>query len=105
MINKFIYSNYKFFSFFCEINLHFFLLDCKSPGYPCFKNPYAMDFNESMVTACKYVVDCPADLILALFKVSFFYQHAVHITDNENSQVNFGVFQSFIVFLMKVFVE
>ena len=32
-----------------------------------------MDFNESMVTACKYVVDCPADLILALFKVSIFF--------------------------------
>ena len=44
-------------------------IDCKSPGYPCFKNPYAMDFNESAVTCCKYVVDCPADLILALFKV------------------------------------
>ena len=31
-----------------------------------------MDFNESMVTACEYIVDCPADLILALFKVSIF---------------------------------
>ena len=44
-------------------------IDCKSPGYPCFKNPYAMDFNESAVTCCKYIVDCPADMILALFKV------------------------------------
>merc|ERR1712141_512727 len=44
-------------------------IDCKSNGYPCFKNPYAMDFNESPVTCCKYLVDCPADLILALFKV------------------------------------
>ena len=44
-------------------------IDCKSPGYPCFKNPYAMDFNDSAVTCCQYVVDCPADLICALYKV------------------------------------
>jgi len=46
-------------------------IDCKSPGYPCFKNPYAMDFNDSPVTCCKYVVDCPADLICALYKVGY----------------------------------
>ena len=37
-------------------------IDCKSNGYPCFKNPYAMDFNESPVTCCKYLVDCPGTL-------------------------------------------
>lgn len=46
-------------------------IDCKSPGYPCFKNPYAMDFNDSPVTCCEYVVDCPADLICALYKVGY----------------------------------
>ena len=25
-------------------------IDCKSSGYPCFKNPYAMDLNDSPVT-------------------------------------------------------
>ena len=44
-------------------------IDCKSPGYPCFKNPYAMDFNESPVTCCRYLVDCPGDLIPALYMV------------------------------------
>ena len=34
-------------------------IDCKTNGYPCFKNPYAMDFNESPVTCCRYIVDCP----------------------------------------------
>ena len=29
----------------------------------------------------------------------------MYITDTENSQVNFGVFQSFIVFVMNVFIE
>ena len=28
-------------------------IDCKSAGYPCFKNPYAMDFNDSPVTTCR----------------------------------------------------
>jgi syntaxin-binding protein 5 len=50
-------------------------IDCKSPGYPCFKNPYAMDFNESAVTCCHYVVDCPADLICALYKVGTMYMN------------------------------
>lgn len=56
-------------------------IDCKSPGYPCFKNPYAMDFNDSPVTCCKYVVDCPADLICALYKVGYM---------NVNKDVNKG---------------
>ena len=34
-------------------------IDCKTNGYPCYKNPYAMDFNESPVTCCRYLVDCP----------------------------------------------
>ena len=44
-------------------------IDCKSSGYPCFKNPYAMDFNDSPVTCCRYLVDCPGDLIPALYMV------------------------------------
>ncbi len=44
-------------------------IDCKTSGYPCFKNPYAMDFNESPVTCCSYLVDCPGDLIPALYLV------------------------------------
>ena len=44
-------------------------IDCKSPGYPCFKNPYAMDLNDSPVTCCEYVVDCPGDLIPNLYVV------------------------------------
>ena len=44
-------------------------IDCKTSGYPCFKNPYAMDFNEAPVTSCRYVVDCPGDLIPALYMV------------------------------------
>ena len=26
---------------------------------PCYENPYAMDFQESTVTCCEYMVDCP----------------------------------------------
>jgi len=44
-------------------------IDCKSPGYPCFNNPYAMDLNESPVTCCRYLADCPGDLIPALYMV------------------------------------
>ncbi len=44
-------------------------IDCKSPGYPCFRNPYAMDLNDSPVTCCEYVVDCPGDLIPNLYVV------------------------------------
>lgn len=44
-------------------------LDCKSSKIPCFKNPYAMDFNESPVTFCHYLVDCPGDLIPNLYMV------------------------------------
>ena len=38
-------------------------IDCKTNGYPCFKNPYAMDFNESPVTCCTYFVDCPGSVL------------------------------------------
>lgn len=44
-------------------------IDCKSIGYPCFNNPYAMDLNESPVTCCRYLADCPGDLIPALYMV------------------------------------
>ena len=63
-------------------------IDCKSPGYPCFKNPYAMDFNDSPVTCCKYVVDCPADLICALYKVFFKVSNIeAHKIKNKNSHM------------------
>jgi len=44
-------------------------IDCKSTGLPSHENPYAMDFQESAVTCCEYVVDCPPDIILSLFAV------------------------------------
>ena len=44
-------------------------IDCKNPKYTCFKNPYAMDFNEPAVTCCKYVVDCPGDIIMDLYRM------------------------------------
>eukprot|EP00096_Caligus_rogercresseyi_P000369 TRINITY_DN10792_c0_g1_i1.p1 TRINITY_DN10792_c0_g1~~TRINITY_DN10792_c0_g1_i1.p1 ORF type:complete len:1161 (-),score=436.59 TRINITY_DN10792_c0_g1_i1:114-3596(-) len=44
-------------------------LDLKSPGFPCFQNPYAMDFNESPVTAVHYTVDVPSDFIPCLYRV------------------------------------
>ena len=53
-------------------------IDCKSTGLPSHENPYAMDFQvssslfgnlltlfalqESAVTCCEYVVDCPPDV-------------------------------------------
>ena len=45
---------------------------------PCFKNPYAMDLNDSPVTACEYVVDCPGDLIPNLYVVGS-REDAIHI--------------------------
>jgi len=56
-------------SIICMLNNDLVAIDCKSNGYPCFKNPYAMDFNESPVTCCRYLVDCPGDLIPALYMV------------------------------------
>ena len=44
-------------------------IDCRSTGFPTYENPYAMDFQDSAVTCCEYVVDCPPDLIPALYKV------------------------------------
>jgi len=47
-------------------------IDCKSPGYPCFNNPYAMDLNDSPVTCCRYLADCPGvDLIQLFFFVTY----------------------------------
>ena len=45
-------------------------IDCKSTGLPCYENPYAMDLQESPVTCCAYISDCPAELILSLYSVS-----------------------------------
>ena len=44
-------------------------IDCRSTGFPTYENPYAMDFQDSAVTCCEYVVDCPPDLIPALYMV------------------------------------
>jgi len=44
-------------------------IDCRSTGLPSYENPYAMDFQESAVTACEYIVNCPADIIPALYTV------------------------------------
>ncbi|XP_040574021.2 syntaxin-binding protein 5 isoform X1 [Lepeophtheirus salmonis] len=44
-------------------------IDCKTPGFPCFENPYAMNFNESPVTSCHYIVDVPSDFIPCLYRV------------------------------------
>jgi len=44
-------------------------IDLRSTGFPTFENPYAMDFQDSAVTCCEYLVDCPADLIPALYMV------------------------------------
>uniref|UniRef100_A0A5K3FDQ4 LLGL domain-containing protein n=1 Tax=Mesocestoides corti TaxID=53468 RepID=A0A5K3FDQ4_MESCO len=45
------------------------LVDLTSPGFPSFENPYPMDISVSPVTACHYVVDCPADLVPAFYAV------------------------------------
>lgn len=37
--------------------------------YPCFENQYPMDLHESPVTCCRFVADCPADLVPALYAV------------------------------------
>lgn len=44
-------------------------IDCKSTGLPSYENPYAMDFQESAVTCCEYIVDCPGEIIMALYSV------------------------------------
>ncbi|KAG1677408.1 Syntaxin-binding protein 5 [Nymphon striatum] len=45
------------------------VIDLTTPGYPCFENPYPMDLHESPVTYCTYLVNCPPDLIPALYSV------------------------------------
>ncbi|XP_054724020.1 syntaxin-binding protein 5-like isoform X2 [Uloborus diversus] len=45
------------------------LVDLTSPGFPCFQNPYPMDFHKSPVTYCAYYADCPNDLIPAFYSV------------------------------------
>ena len=46
-------------------------IDCKTNGYPCFKNPYAMDFNESPVTCCRYLVDCPGTVVFSIVNLAY----------------------------------
>lgn len=38
-------------------------------SFPCFQNPYPMDFHKSPVTYCAYFADCPNDLIPAFYSV------------------------------------
>ncbi|KAI4884575.1 hypothetical protein NFI96_034539 [Prochilodus magdalenae] len=45
------------------------VIDLAQPGYPSFENPYPLTVHESPVTCCEYFVDCPADLIPALYSV------------------------------------
>ena len=66
-------------------------IDCKSTGLPSHENPYAMDFQvdaankkklintsstfqESAVTCCEYVVDCPPDVRKYLHFIFFYLQ-------------------------------
>jgi len=44
-------------------------IDCKSTGLPSFENPYAMDLQESAVTCCAYVSDCPGEMIVSLYNM------------------------------------
>ncbi|XP_072545420.1 syntaxin-binding protein 5 isoform X3 [Salminus brasiliensis] len=45
------------------------VIDLAQPGYPSFENPYPLTIHESPVTCCEYFVDCPAELIPALYSV------------------------------------
>ncbi|XP_066524904.1 syntaxin-binding protein 5 isoform X2 [Hoplias malabaricus] len=45
------------------------LIDLEQPGYPSFENPYPLTIHESPVTCCEYFVDCPPDIIPALYSV------------------------------------
>ncbi|KAM8916442.1 syntaxin-binding protein 5 isoform 2-T2 [Spinachia spinachia] len=45
------------------------LIDLGQIGYPIFENPYPLSIHESPVTCCEYFVDCPAELIPALYSV------------------------------------
>ncbi|XP_037652722.1 syntaxin-binding protein 5 isoform X5 [Sebastes umbrosus] len=45
------------------------LIDLGQIGYPIFENPYPLTIHESPVTCCEYFVDCPAELIPALYSV------------------------------------
>ncbi|XP_034015704.1 syntaxin-binding protein 5 isoform X2 [Thalassophryne amazonica] len=45
------------------------VIDLGQIGYPIFENPYPLIIHESPVTCCEYFVDCPADLIPALYSV------------------------------------
>uniref|UniRef100_A0A8C4NEI1 Syntaxin binding protein 5 n=1 Tax=Eptatretus burgeri TaxID=7764 RepID=A0A8C4NEI1_EPTBU len=45
------------------------VIDLTQNSYPVFENPYAMDIHESPVTCCEYFVDCPMDVIPALYSV------------------------------------
>ncbi|XP_034418524.1 syntaxin-binding protein 5 isoform X4 [Cyclopterus lumpus] len=45
------------------------LIDLGQIGYPIFENPYPLTIHESPVTCCEYFVDCPSELIPALYSV------------------------------------
>ncbi|XP_075963658.1 syntaxin-binding protein 5 isoform X2 [Anarhichas minor] len=45
------------------------LIDLGQIGYPIYENPYPLTIHESPVTCCEYFVDCPDELIPALYSV------------------------------------
>ncbi|XP_033844317.1 syntaxin-binding protein 5 isoform X4 [Periophthalmus magnuspinnatus] len=45
------------------------VIDLGQIGYPSFESPYPFSVHESPVTCCEYFVDCPAELIPALYSV------------------------------------
>ncbi|KAM4542252.1 syntaxin-binding protein 5 isoform 3-T3 [Odontesthes bonariensis] len=45
------------------------VIDLGQIGYPIFESPYPLSIHESPVTCCEYFVDCPAELIPALYSV------------------------------------
>ncbi|KAK1893640.1 Syntaxin-binding protein 5, partial [Dissostichus eleginoides] len=45
------------------------LIDLGQIGYPIFETPYPLTLHESPVTCCEYFVDCPSELIPALYSV------------------------------------
>ncbi|KAK5887019.1 hypothetical protein CesoFtcFv8_017996 [Champsocephalus esox] len=45
------------------------VIDLGQIGYPIFETPYPLTLHESPVTCCEYLVDCPSELIPALYSV------------------------------------
>lgn len=45
------------------------VIDLAQIGYPIYENPYPLSIHESPVTCCEYFVDCPAEVIPAIYSV------------------------------------